>query len=207
MKNLLICLLFFGLISGLISCGDFTKFTYTKTKSIPINYFLNINGNFNEEGIINEYDIKKSFDLPEFSKIEKVVINGVNMNIEMLPETDASTLDLEGKMIIRTQTGNEINYDMIKSESYSLIGVTFFDLNKVLNGGGIKAVKDFLQQAVDPLSNTGNTSARIVLKGFAHSLLGEPEKIKANLSVNINATITFSRCEHVEINIWGDDCD
>lgn len=200
-------LLFISIILVFFSCDEYTKFTYTTTKTIPIKYFLDINGNYSEEGIINEYNIKNSFDIPEFSKIEKVVINGLTMNIEMLPETDASTLDLEAKMIVRTQNGDVINYDLVKSASYSLFGVSLFDLNKILNANGIKAVKDFLQQAVDPLSNQGNTTARIVLKGFAHSLLGSPEKVKANLSVNINATITYSKCQAISINIWGDDCE
>jgi hypothetical protein len=202
-----IYLLLFSTLIVMTSCKDYTKFTYTKTKSIPIDYQININGNFNEEKYINEYDLIKSFDLPEYSVIDKVVINGVTLNLEKLPETDASLLDLEAKLIVKTQDENTINYNLVEKAEYSVLPIGLFDLNKLLDSKGLQAIRDFLQKVVDPLSTPGSTTARVVLKGNAHSLLGTPEKIKANLSIRINVTITFSRCEYVEFNIWGEGCD
>ncbi|MGE5355144.1 MAG: hypothetical protein ACM3PT_02815 [Deltaproteobacteria bacterium] len=206
MKNIIYFLLLI-VFFGLSSCADFTKVMYTKTKSIPVNYQININGDFNEEKYINEYDLEKSFDVPKYAKIEKVNINSVTLNLVKLPETDASLLDLEVKLIVRTLEGNTINYNLVEKAKYDVLPIGLFDLNKLLDSKGVEAIRQFIQKVVDPVSSPGSTTARVTLKGRAHSLINEPETIKANMTLNINATITFSRCEVVEFPIFGNDCD
>jgi hypothetical protein len=208
MKNLIIYLLFAGFITGLISCDEYGRFSYTKTKSIPINYNINVNGDFNEKGIISEYDIKKLVDLSQDVEIEEIAINGVTLSLENLPGSDADLLDIEANLEVKNLTSGFIYYvQLIKNAKHKNIPIGVIDVNKFLTTDGLTSIKKFIQEIVDPVTAQGASTATLIVKGKAYSAFsGDPETINAKLAVNINATITYSKCEKVGLNILGRSC-
>jgi hypothetical protein len=209
MKNLIFYLFFIGMIAGLNACKEYGEFSYTKTKSIPINYNINVIGDFNEKGLKYGDDLKQLFDLPRFAKVDKIVVNGMTVNLENLPGSDADFLDIEANLEVYAfdRPGSATSGStLIKKAKHKNVPIGYLDVNKFLDEKGLAAIRKFIQESANPLATKYDSYISVAVKGNAHSVLGNPQKINAKLTANINATIIYRVCENVGINIFGGQC-
>lgn len=206
MRKILYFILAVPFIMSILSCQNMGKFTYTKTRSIPVVFDINVDGAYSYEKFVAEYDINKPFDIDESATISKVTINSLNIQIEDLPGSDAEFLDLEAEVAVKSSSFPFVFEKLVEKGAYKRVPVSFTAASSFLNGSGVNKVKEFLQKMLNPIGDNSTTYATIKINGKAYSILFSGQKINAKVSLIINATVTYELCEEVGINVFGASC-
>lgn|GEM_PF-3017267 len=190
------------------------KVSRTVTKTIQLNYAINQVGNFQTYQLIDSRDITNLFD-PENNKvssatIEKIDIQGVSIGAKVLPTNTATQVILSADVVsgallntISPLLNETKTIAISKSEGLDLenalgnaIGTTddvsIYNAISILNAKGASELQKILDANLSGI-NRGGLSIRLNGKVPAQRLV-------MNLTFQINASITFTRCEQILVS-------
>lgn len=191
------------------------KLTRTVTKTINLNYAINQVGNFQTYQLIDSRDIINLFD-PENDRvvsatIEQIDVRGAEIGANVLPSNTATQVTLSADVVSGAllQTVNPILNEskpiiIPKQEGLdfgNILGaavgvtdeVTIYNAVKILNAGGTKKLQEILGANLSGI-NRGGLSIRL------NGTVPANQRLVMNLTIKINASITFTRCEQIIVS-------
>jgi hypothetical protein len=190
------------------------KVTRTVTKPINLKYAINQVGNFQTYQLIDSRDITNLFD-PENDRvssatIERMDIHGASIGATVLAANTATQLVLSADVISGALL-NTVNPLLNKTKTIAISNSGGLDLENAL-GNAIGTTEEVaLHNAISILNAQGAAELQKILKdnlsginrgGLSIRLNGTVPngRLVMNLTIQIAASITFTRCETILVS-------
>lgn len=213
MKKLLLLLLITSVM--LQGCAyQRRKVTRTVTKTIELNFSINQVGNFQTFRLIDNRDIIDLFSPTDNSvtsaEIEKIDIRSVKIGANVIKPSNTATqvvlsadvmsgalLNQPTRLLNETKTisigGDGIDFGNILGNAIGTSeNITLHNALTILNSQGADKLKTIL---VENLNNINRAGLSVRLNGTVPA----GQRLMMNLTISIDATISFTRCEEVFI--------
>ena len=219
MKNLSYLLLFALLFQQ--GCGSpriykKTKITRTVSKVLNLNFSVNQIGDFKTLTFLDNRDIISLFEQESenisisSSTIDKIDVKGVKIGADVLPANTAAQVVLSAD-ILSGALLETVNPILNKTKTITISQNTGFDFGNALGNAIGSDDETTLYNAITILNADGTAQLKKVLEsnlsginrgGLTIRLNGTVpanQRLVMKLTIAIDASITFSRCEEVEV--------